>query len=120
MTFQGYVGNNSLVADAKVHPYILAVNAPFTFDGFDSYCCEDRTITDYHWDFGDGSFGSGDVADHSYDTAGIYKVELTVMDDRGTESTNTVIAVVYDPEGGFVTGGGWFESPEGAFKRPRP
>ena len=27
--------------------------------------------------------------------------------------------VVYDPEGGFVTGGGWIESPEGAYA-PNP
>lgn len=38
----------------------------------------------------------------------------------GTGSANTVdgltaMVVVYDPDGGFVTGGGWFDSPLGAY-----
>jgi parallel beta-helix repeat protein len=52
--------------------------------------------------------------------AGIYTYNLCI---RGTDSAgNTgpdecieLMLVVYDPEGGFVTGGGWIDSPPGAY-----
>jgi hypothetical protein len=49
-------------------------------------------------------------------TAGVYKVCV-----RGTDTLDNVGAqecaflVAYDPSGGFVTGGGWIDSPEGAY-----
>ena len=47
---------------------------------------------------------------------------LTVTDDCGgtgratTIDGLTAIVVIYDPNGGFVTGGGWIDSPAGAYK----
>jgi hypothetical protein len=53
---------------------------------------------------------------------GVYTIQLTVIDPAGTFVTADTIdndlpayVVVYDPEGGFVTGGGWIWSHEGAF-----
>jgi hypothetical protein len=49
--------------------------------------------------------------------AGVYTVSLSVTDDDGgaaTRTANTYI-VIYDPSGGFVTGGGWIDSPLGAY-----
>jgi PKD repeat protein len=48
--------------------------------------------------------------------AGVYTVSLRVRDDDGGEDTKTAqgYIVVYDPSGGFVTGGGWIWSPIGA------
>jgi len=55
--------------------------------------------------------------------AGIYSIELMVTDAEGEmDVANTVnddadfpaFIVVYDPDGGFVTGGGWIDSPAGA------
>ena len=41
---------------------------------------------------------------------------LTVTDDDGdSDSSIFEYIVVYDPDGGFVTGGGWIDSPEGAY-----
>jgi hypothetical protein len=59
---------------------------------------------------GDG-FGS-----HTYTEAGIYTVDLTVTasDGRIGQPSSPLPVVVYDPEGGFVTGGGWINSPVGA------
>lgn len=56
-------------------------------------------------------------ASHTYTQAGVYIITVTVMDDDGgrDESTYQQYIVVYDPEGGFVTGGGWINSPKGAY-----
>jgi hypothetical protein len=60
---------------------------------------------------------------YSFTTAGVYNVTLTVTDkDGGVTITNIVnneptapaYVVIYDPSAGFVTGGGWVASPEGA------
>jgi len=36
-------------------------------------------------------------------------------DDGGVAEASSSPIVVYDPEGGFVTGGGWIDSPAGAY-----
>lgn len=66
------------------------------------------------WQWGDGSSSSSGT--HDYLAAGVYTVTLTVTDDDGASASETYrYAVVYDPEGGFVTGGGWIQSPRGAY-----
>jgi PKD repeat protein len=74
------------------------------------------------WAWGDGSQDSMPVttglieASHAYTEAGIYIPQVTLRDaglDVGSAEYKYV--VVYDPEGGFVTGGGWIDSPEGAY-----
>jgi probable HAF family extracellular repeat protein len=52
----------------------------------------------------------------SYTEAGVYTVRATVSDeDGGTSAEGSYrYVVVYDPTGGFVTGGGWIDSPSGA------
>jgi hypothetical protein len=91
----------------------------------------DPGVLDTHsasWDWGDGTSsvgtvtqgaGSGTVSDnHTYSSAGIYTVTLTVTDNDGDSGTSTYeYVVVYDPSAGFVTGGGWIDSPTGADKR---
>jgi PKD repeat protein len=89
----------------------------------------DPGILDTHtavWDWGDGTTSDGAVNEtdgsgtatgsHSYSAAGVYTVTLTVTDKDGDSGTSTYqFIVVYDPTGGFVTGGGWINSPEGAY-----
>lgn len=60
--------------------------------------------------------GGGSVSDEvSFDVPGVYHVTLTVTDDDGASTTSAPsIFVVYDPSAGFVTGGGWIDSPAGA------
>ena len=77
-------------------------------------------------DWGDGTSsaatvteanGSGTAtATHAYTAAGVYTLTLTVRDNKGATGTCTFqYVVVFDPNAGFVTGGGWFNSPPGAY-----
>lgn len=45
------------------------------------------TISNWHWDFGDGITSNQQVTSHIYDTPGMYKVSLTVTDTAGCPST---------------------------------
>jgi len=106
--------NEPPMAEATVTPYLGPVESEFAFDADTSYD-PDGTIVSHEWDFGDEASGSGVSVTHTYDAPGLYDVTLTVTDDTGAQSTDTFIAVVYDLEGGFVTGGGWIDSPAGAY-----
>ncbi len=89
----------------------------------------DSGVLDTHtssWDWGDGntsvgtvteSNGSGSVSDsHVYSQAGVYTVTLEVTDNNGgNESSQYQYVVVYDPNGGYVTGAGTINSPVGAY-----
>jgi hypothetical protein len=80
-------------------------------------------------DYGDGSGPQlGTVVgttcngpNQSFMEPGVYTVTVTVTDkdnDSGS-ATATEFIVIYDPAGGFVTGGGWINSPLGAYM-PEP
>ena len=47
--------------------------------------------------------------------SGVYDLTLTATDDAGLSSSLETMFVVYDAGAGFVTGGGWINSPEGAY-----
>jgi uncharacterized repeat protein (TIGR01451 family) len=63
------------------------------------------------------SFGAGQIeSSHSYYHAGVYTIVCTVTDDDGDSDTEFFqFAVIFDPSVGFVTGGGWIDSPVGAY-----
>jgi len=76
------------------------------------------------WTWDDGTTSAGGVSDYSvgpdlhvYTAAGVYRVCLLVRDDDAGEDSACVesYVVVYDPSAGFVTGGGWIDSPAGAY-----
>lgn len=79
----------------------------------------DPLICSINW--GDGATESGILAEgvctasHIYPAAGVYTIQMTGMDDDLGSMTETVMVVVFDPSAGFVTGGGWINSPAGAY-----
>ena len=77
-------------------------------------------------DWGDGSTSSAAISEtggsgsasgsHAYAAAGVYTLTLTVTDkDGGVGRSVFQFVVVFNPVGGFVTGGGWIISPPGAY-----
>jgi hypothetical protein len=70
------------------------------------------TDADVVFDDGDGSA----TGVHAYAEAGVYAVTVTVVDSGGlSDSEEFRYIVINDPDGGFVTGGGWIYSPAGAY-----
>jgi hypothetical protein len=106
------VGNQPPIADPN-GPYVFPLNAG-PFDGTGSSDPDGDTLT-YEWDFGDSHTGTGATPSHTYAVAGIYDVCLTVNDGYVDSEQVCTMAVVYDPGAGFVTGGGWIDSPAGAY-----
>ena len=75
-----------------------------------------------NWDEGAGfvDASAGSVGSctptHAFMSAGVYTIEIKVRDDdTGESNTMSVMVVVYDPSGGFVTGGGWINSLAGSY-----
>jgi len=101
---------------AAAGPNNVTVTWTFTDPGTDTWTCE------ISWDTGlsyEPATYAGSKTCGATKTlaAGIYSVTVKVTDDDGgsdTEAAATYI-VVYDPNGGFVTGGGWITSPAGAY-----
>ena len=63
-----------------------------SFDGTGS--SDNGSIVSYDWDFGDGSTGTGMSPTHTYATAGLYTVTLTVTDNGPPTLTDTATTVV--------------------------
>ena len=113
------LGAISMDADLVSVNFAITARATFTDPG----ALDTHTAT---WIWGDGtsagtvteSAGSGSVSDsHIYSVAGVYAIDLTVTDKDGVASNQSIYQylVVYDPSAGFVTGGGWIDSPAGAY-----
>jgi PKD repeat protein len=74
----------ALIAPPSPSPFV--VGQAINFNGAGSTAEPGHKIVDYSWNFGDGSFGSGSVAQHTYTTPGVYTVTLIVTDDVGRKS----------------------------------
>jgi hypothetical protein len=81
------------------------------------------------FDWGDGTTPTPSLSgtsspistSHTYTAAGVYTVKVTVTDSNGLSSVQALstayspaYAVIYDPSAGYVTGGGWINSPTNA------
>ena len=104
-------------------PIALGINYEMIGIFIDPYDDETHNAT---WDWGDGTDpteGTVDQANdnvtdyHYYEFPGVYTVTLTVNNSYGENDTAiwSQYLVIYDSSGGFVTGGGWIDSPEGAY-----
>jgi hypothetical protein len=99
-------------------PYVLPL-VPNTgpFDGSGSSDPDGDPVGEPIWYWGDGSYEVWPtlVATHTYAAVGIYDVCLAVSDGTVYSQQACTTAVIYDPSAGFVTGGGWVDSPAGAY-----
>jgi len=110
-------GVNAISAPVDPQQKGATINASATFS--DPGTADTHSAT---WDWGDGNTSAGTVSghdvagSHAYATPGVYTVSLSVTDDDGGVGQAVYqFVVVYDPDGGFVTGGGWITSPAGAY-----
>jgi hypothetical protein len=93
-------------------PYLTAVNTTIQLDGSASTGPEGDALTETWTAVAGAIVGSSYTAGN---TAGIFDICLTVNDGNLDSELACTIVVVYDPSAGFVTGGGWFDSPTGAY-----
>lgn len=123
--FGGYIDDvtllpvNSAPAITEVTGNPAAVGSPLTI----AASFTDPDTPDLHTatiDWSDGSpaqtvtpAGMTVSGSHVYGSVGVYTATVTVTDYYGERDTMSALVVVYDPKGGFVTGGGWFDSPAG-------
>ncbi len=99
----GEVPNDAPVADAD-GPYVALVGELVVFDGSGSVDLDGSIVT-FEWDFGDGSTGSGVSPSHTYSSAGLYVVSLTVTDDGGLSDTATSSADIGEVPNARAGGG---------------
>jgi hypothetical protein len=128
-------GQNTTITVRNLAPVITSANGPATPQPAGSSITVNANFTDVgtldthtcsvNWD--DGTTSNGTVtevngsgmctASHTYTTPGVYSVAITVTDDdTGSASRDLDLQyiVIFDPNAGFVTGGGWIMSPAGA------
>lgn len=106
----------------NVSGYLREINTLITaeLDFSDPGTSDTHTV---QWDWGDGTVTAGTVSEtsgagaasgsHAYTTPGVYTIIVIVTDKDASASTPVEFqfVVVYDPTAGYVTGGGWFQSP---------
>lgn len=127
-----------LAAESNLAPVVTALTLPVApipvgqsvgiAAGFTDQNPLDAHTASINWDDGlaatDGviteASGAGSVTGlRTYAGAGVYTISVAVSDGllaglRSSVSDVPAYLVVYDPSAGFVTGGGWIDSPNGA------
>jgi hypothetical protein len=119
------------IADVNVPPTLGPISGPTTPVAINSQVTLSASFTDSDgpnehkatWDWGDntksdmiinGVSGSFSCS-HKYASPGVYTVMLSLSDGKATTLAYYKFVVVYVRSGGFVTGGGWFNSQPGAY-----
>jgi hypothetical protein len=114
-------GSVSITAPAAPQPLGTTITATASFT--DPGDLSDHTAT-WTWDDGTAPQTVPIAANltsvsttHKYAAAGVYSVSVVIADHCGLSSSAAVFqyVVIYDGNAGFVTGGGWINSPAGAY-----
>ena len=103
-----------LTNDPQALGYTVNLSFTFTDDNTETITLNwgDGTLTEL-----DVEFGTNQISvSHQYADPGVYEVKISATDPCGLadEYVHQYI-VIYDPSAGFVTGGGWIDSREGAY-----
>lgn len=78
--------NEKPVAKIAATPPVGNSPLKVTFDASASYD-PDGSISEYHWNFGDGDTAVGNVVQHAYTNPGAFSASLTVRDNMGGSAT---------------------------------
>ncbi len=117
------VSNVDPTIDSLSAPYLAQIGTAITGTG----TFHDPGVLDTFdaiWNWGDGtntiSLPAGSVSttdSHTYVAPGVYSASLQITDKDGGSDIENIshYIVIYDPDGGFVTGGGWINSQAGAY-----
>jgi len=81
-------------AVAEASPTDTTTGTEVTFDASGSTDPDDDagSLT-YDWEFGDGDGGSGEMASHTYGSAGEYTAELSVSDGESSETDEVTVSI---------------------------
>ncbi|MFC1616339.1 PKD domain-containing protein [Patescibacteria group bacterium] len=80
-------------------PTTFLIGEQYVFKGDDSSSPNGK-ISDYEWDFGDGSpTVTTKTASHTYDNAGTFEVTLLVIDEEGKEDEASKTITIGAPQG---------------------
>lgn len=90
----------AVIAWSPTHP--VAGQTTVSFDGSNSFD-PDGAITQYIWEFGDGTVGRGEQTTHVYKSAGTYTLELIVIDEDGIANRDSQTITVVAATKGTVT-----------------
>jgi parallel beta-helix repeat protein len=119
---------SDVVADPNPAPVgtdiLLTANVDDTTTGNSNIASAEYTLYDSDGDVVSSGSMEDDFSSPTEDVNATFSVADAGVYDlcvRGTDAYDNpgpeecILLVVYDPEGGFVTGGGWIDSPEGAY-----
>lgn len=130
-----FFSHDAIITDCiSVSPNLVKVNDPIQItavidigenDGTDLLMNVEYSFDGITW-IPDPSFDPSSLAEYVAEIntfapsdAGVYTVCVKgegTIDGEPVEQKCCTMLVVYDPTGGFVTGGGWIDSPPGAYK----
>jgi hypothetical protein len=111
-----------VVTEAKGPIAPVAKGAPITATAkYTDVGSQDTHTCTFAWDDGTASTVAGAAgscqATHIYSNPGVYTINVTVTDDDTAFASRDLeaLVVVYDPNGGFVTGGGHLQVAAGSY-----
>ena len=119
------INNKPVITDLKLPNEPVKIDENGQASVMISASFTDNNLTSVTIDWGDGFVSEGTIGsdntiqgNHLYSSPGIYQVGLFIEDSCGakTELLSSNYITVYDENAGFLTGGGWFYSPMGAYK----
>lgn len=101
-TNQEPVASFTLDATGSAAPVGISVDASASSDA-------DGNVVSWSWSFGDGGSADGVTAEHVFDEAGSFTVQLTVTDDEGSSATTSRTVDVSELAADQVAGVVWFD-----------